>query len=269
MQLINQSHKIWGRCPSNPQEGLKWIERAGRVCYASEDKITENSALPFIKSLIVRGHLSVLEHSEIGFIKSLPNSYNGLDKEKYINYMDNVFVGNLRAWMEIIPNTNSDVLKDWLAGTFTIYPEIIPPPLRRYTVEFTTNRAMTHELVRHRPCSFSQQSQRYVRYGLTTPMQFIKPFDYDYWLAVVRKEFEWGLDHTESIYAFLLHADLKPQQARSILPNACATKIIVTADMKEWELIFGLRCGGGADPQMIDLMTPVRDEMLKLWEEEL
>jgi thymidylate synthase ThyX len=96
-------------------------------------------------------------------------------------------------------------------------------------------------------------------------MQFIEPVGYEYWTVPIKKEFERGLLHAEELYAFLLSAGLKPQQARNVLSNACATKIVVTADRKEWKLIFGLRCGGGADPQMIDLMAPVRDEMLQLW----
>jgi len=266
MELIKQSHKIWGRCPSDVQGTLKWIERAGRVCYASEDKITEDSALPFIRNLIGKGHLSVLENSEISIRIPLESKYiTNWDYYYDVGLMSST--GNLRAFMELYPTIDgkNDFFQKWLNGDFDNF--ILQPPKEweRYTVEFTTNRAMTHEIVRHRPCSFSQQSQRYIRYGDKNPMQFIEPVGYEYWTVPIKKEFERGLLHAEELYAFLLSTGLKPQQARNVLPNACATKIVVTADRKEWELIFGLRCGGGADPQMIDLMTPVRDEMLQLW----
>jgi len=267
MELIKQSHKIWGRCPSDIQEALKWIERAGRICYASEDKITEDSALPFIQNLIEKGHLSVLEHSEISIRMPWASRYIiNWDYSYDTKLMSSV--GNLRAVMELYPTTdgNNTFFQGWLNGDFDDFVLQPPKEQERYTVEFTTNRAMTHEIVRHRPCSFSQQSQRYIRYGDKNPMQFIEPVGYEYWTSLLKKEFGIGLLHAEELYKFLV-STLKPQQARNILPNACATKIVVTADRKEWELIFGLRCGGGADPQMIDLMTPVREEMLQLWGE--
>jgi thymidylate synthase (FAD) len=269
MELIKQSHKIWGRCPSDMQGALKWIERAGRVCYASEDKITEDSALPFIQNLIERGHLSVLEHSEISVRLSW--------KSKYITNWDpsgdGVFessTGNLRAIMELYPTDKgkNTLFQKWLNGDLNDF--VIQPPKEqeRYTVEFTTNRAMTHEIVRHRPCSFSQQSQRYIRYGDKNSMQFIEPVDFQDWSERAKDIFARAcVDAMENYHQLIFNQGLKPQQARNILPNACATKIVVTADRKEWELIFGLRCGGGADPQMIDLMTPVREEMLQLWGE--
>jgi thymidylate synthase (FAD) len=97
-------------------------------------------------------------------------------------------------------------------------------------------------------------------------MQFIEPVGFQDWSAESEERFEGSCLLSESYYVNLLKDGLKPQQARNVLSNACATKIVVTADREEWKLIFGLRCGGGADPQMIDLMTPVRDEMLRLWE---
>jgi len=268
MELIKQSHKIWGRCPSDVQEALKWIERAGRICYASEDKITEDSALPFIQNLIDKGHLSVLEHSEISIRMPWASRYIiNWDYSYDTKLMSSV--GNLRAVMELYPTTDgkNTFFQAWVDGTFNGF--IVPPPKEweRYTVEFTTNRAMTHELVRHRPCSFSQQSQRYIRYGDKNPMQFIEPVGFQDWSDESKERFVGSCMVSELYYVNLLNGGLKPQQARNALSNACASKIVVTADRKEWELIFGLRCGGGADPQMIDLMTPVREEMLQLWGE--
>ncbi len=144
--------------------------------------------------------------------------------------------------------------------------QLVPPHLRRYTVEFITNRAMSHELVRHRAsASFSQESQRYVRYN---DIQFIEPVGFDNWSDRMRTSVVGHLGLTESEYQYMVASNLKPQQARNILPNATATRIIMTADRWQWEHIFKLRCGGGADPQMIALMTPVRDEMIALWDKE-
>jgi thymidylate synthase ThyX len=97
-------------------------------------------------------------------------------------------------------------------------------------------------------------------------MQFIEPVGFQDWSFESKDRFEGACLLSEFCYTNLLESGLKPQQARNALPNACATKIVVTADREEWKLIFGLRCGNGADPQMINLMTPVRNEMLRLWE---
>jgi len=273
MELIKQSHKIWGRCPSDVQNALKWIERAGRVCYASEDKITENSALPFIQNLIERGHLSVLEHSEISIRMALISRYiTNWDYTYEGMFMSSI--GNLRAIMELYPTNDGKNIffQKWVDGKFDRL--IVQPPkeCERYTVEFTTNRAMTHEIVRHRLCSLSQQSQRYIRYSSNdnkNPMQFIEPVDFQDWSDETKERFIGSCLLSEMYYVKLLNDGLKPQQARNVLSNACAAKIVVTADRKEWELIFKLRCGGGADPQMINLMTPVRDEMHLLWDSQL
>jgi len=267
MECIKQSHKIWGRCPSNVQESLKWIERAGGVCYNSEHKITENSALPFVQNLIKRGHLNVLEHSEIAL--SLPSNSRYIFE--WVNtdaIMQLHSIGNLRAFIELYgyDNTESIFFNKLMKGDFNeFFVMDAPEGKKRYTVEFITNRSMSHELVKHRIASFSQQSQRYVRWGIGNPMQFIEPMDFEDWPKTSRERFKESCILAESQYSKLLEEGLKPQQARDILPNACSTKIVVTADREEWSLIFALRCGNGAAPQMIDLMTPVRDGLNKLW----
>ena len=274
MELIEQSHRIIGRCPSDPQEALKLIEYAGRVCYASEDKITEDSALPFVRGLIERGHLSVLEHSEFtgdcdGAFTVTPYLHEAWGEL----YPLSIYSGNLRAWMESgnRPKTrghgyNDVTIDSFLRGEFM--PAVCPQEHRRYTVEFITNRAMTHELVRHRTASVSQASQRYIRYGDENQMLFIKPFEFSEWGLSAQDRFKDSCRSAEYDYGMLLAGGLKPQQARNVLPNSCATRIVMTADRTCWEHVFKLRCDKAADPQMQDLMMPVKAEMMKLWEDE-
>lgn len=265
MQIVDQGHKIWGRCPSNPLEAIRWIERAGRVCYNSENKITDDSAEPFVRKLIERGHLSVLEHSFCSVSRKDSDTFS---PTSYFDFVPDGLCGNLRGMIEatLVERHPIGVFNKWLSGEY-IPAKHIGEFRVRYTVEFTTNRAMTHELVRHRPASYSQESQRYVRYD---NMKFIKPVGYDEWPEKAQDRFRASCIEDEAHYDwFLNHFKLKPQQARNVLPNATATRIVVTADRWEWEdIIFKLRCGGGADPQMINLMTPVRDEMHALWETE-
>ena len=122
------------------------------------------------------------------------------------------------------------------------------------SIRFITNRGVTHELVRHRLASFSQESTRYVRYS--GEIEFIKPVwwsDPSYseaqkknWLEVM------GL--AEKAYLGALKLGDKPEQAREVLPHALKTEIVVTANLREWRHIFALRCSPKAHPQMRALM---------------
>jgi len=251
---------------------LLWIERAGRKCYASEDKIKPGSALPFVRGLVEKGHLSVLEHSSITLDLAVMDHHRAKGCG-YLRQSGAFTTGNLRAWMEFFRNPKN-VFEDWLESKSYFRYRVVDfstvrhqlDHMKRYTVEVMTNRAMTHELVRHRPCSFSQQSQRYIRYGDKTPMQFIAPAGWEGWKQYQRDLFFDSCDEAEERYGLLLASGSTPQQARNVLPNAMASTLVITADKAEFELIFRLRCDKASDPQMVALMTPIRDEMTALWD---
>ncbi len=182
MILVKQGWR-WIR---RPDEALEVIERAGRVCYRSEERIGEGTAAPFVRRLIRLGHHSVIEH-----------------------------------------------------GTAT--------------VEFTTNRGVTHELVRHRLASFSQESTRYVNYG-GREMEFIEPVWWESASEPARRRFLAALAACEAAYGDLLAAGWRPEQAREVLPNALKTVIVVSANLREWRHIFALRTGPRAHPQIRELL---------------
>lgn len=125
------------------------------------------------------------------------------------------------------------------------------------TMRFVTNRAMTHQIVRHRLCNFSQESQRYCNYAndkFNSEVTFIKPLWYD-GLEPGSKEIVNNMfKDAEENYKALVDAGFAAEQARDILPNACKTEIGVTANMREWRHIFKVRCLGHADPMIKDLM---------------
>lgn len=148
-------------------------------------------------------------------------------------------------------------------------------------VRFITNRGVTHELVRHRLCSFAQESTRYVNYG-GKDMEFIFPV----WLKnncitesyTNGKGSNWSscnkrckerdcvaficsLINAEADYNMLIGRNWKPQQAREVLPNALKTEIVVQANLREWRHIFKLRCSNAAHPQMSALMRPLLKEV--------
>jgi len=129
------------------------------------------------------------------------------------------------------------------------------------SVRLVTNRGVTHELVRHRPCSFSQESTRYVNYG-GKDIEFIHPVwmrnknihdianNYD------KAELIWfrAMGDAEGRYVALLDCGWLPEQAREVLPNSLRTEIVVTANLREWRHIFKLRTSKAAHPQMRALM---------------
>ncbi len=183
MKIIEPSFQFFE--PLDGAQMLKRLERAGRVCYKSEDKITQGSAETFLANIIKRGHESVLEHEKI-------------------------------------------------------------------TVSLICDRGVTHELVRHRIASYSQESTRYCNYmgeKFGRELTFIKPC---FWAEDDPEYAVWKeqMAQLEETYQRLLEAGASPQEARSILPNSLKTEIVVTMNLREWRHFFRLRTAPAAHPQM-------------------
>lgn len=132
---------------------------------------------------------------------------------------------------------------------------------RHIAVKFITNRAVTHEIVRHRPCSFLQESQRYCRYSedkFGSEVTFIKPMFYQEGTDEYRL-WEEAMRETERIYLKLLETS-SPQASRTVLPNSCKTELIVYANLLEWLHIFKLRTSPAAEPSMREVMIPLAQD---------
>jgi thymidylate synthase (FAD) len=133
---------------------------------------------------------------------------------------------------------------------------------RHLAVKFIVNRAVTHELVRHRPCTFLQESQRYCRYSADkfgNEVTFIKPLFFD----TQSEEFAiWkkAMEDMERQYLRLLQTST-PQAARTVLPNSCKTEIIVYANLLEWRHILALRTSAAAEPSMREVMIPLQQKL--------
>lgn len=151
-----------------------------------------------------------------------------------------------------------------------------------FSVRFVCDRGVSHELVRHRLCSFSQESTRYVNYG-GEDIQFILPpwldddligtWTYDEItdycaeypaVSLIPSEYKWlaSCDFANSQYDMLIKDGWKPEQARSVLPNSLKTEIVVTTNLRDWRHIFSLRCDKTAHPQMRELMVPLYLELV-------
>lgn len=146
------------------------------------------------------------------------------------------------------------------------------------TVRFICDRGVTHELVRHRIASFSQESTRYCAYNKDKfggEITVIDPFFFvpDMGDSDLEYEFhqkQYGLWHeacriSEKIYLEMLENGASAQQARSVLPNSLKTEIIVTANVREWRTILEQRTHRDAHPQMRQIMVPLAHRFANVW----
>lgn len=129
----------------------------------------------------------------------------------------------------------------------------------KVTVMFIVDRGITHEIVRHRIGSYSQESTRYCNYShdkFGQEITVIKP----YYLEDNEEAYEeWykGCEATEKSYFAMLKKGCSPQEARAVLPTCLKTEIAVTYNMREWRHFFELRCSPAAHPQMREVTIPL------------
>jgi thymidylate synthase (FAD) len=117
------------------------------------------------------------------------------------------------------------------------------------TVRFIVDRGVSHEIVRHRIASFTQESTRYCDYVKVGDVEFIRP---PFWADddIRFKDWTLAMSHAEGAYNRLRAAGATPQEARSVLPNSLKTELVMTANLREWRHFFKLRAAPPAHPQM-------------------
>ena len=284
------------------------IEVCGRICYKSEDKITPESAEPFIRGIIKHGHNSVTEMAVLT-LRVLYDSqsvasqfFNLIPKFLLVDRVakkELLITGSVRGFRELYQSNPSvkmvKAITELLARKHSLFYEDLLPKRglteqegvrvekvslaevdglsadlfakhRHIAVKFFVNRAITHEIVRHRPVSYLQESQRYCRYSqdkFGSQVTFIKPMffadgseEYRLW--------EKAMLDTEKIYLRLLETST-PQAARTVLPNSCKTELIAYANLLEWLHIFKLRTAKGAEPSMREIMNPLFLKFQKMY----
>lgn len=294
MRLIKPSYEIWEQ--ESGLEGVyKMIEKVGRVCYKSEDKIAEGTAKPFVDRLMKSGHGAMLEHGTIYLM--IPN-----DHQAYNFFGDNWVRDTYGAspyssvvWDsdKIYITTNLRVLVEngWL-DDLKYLCEPTEYHVKRVTVHFVCDRGVSHEFVRHRVMSFAQESTRYCNYSkdkFGNELTFIIPCwldiptgHYAYWdgdwcdidkMKIQLPEgehkdidaFLWTLNNAEAHYTLLINSGWKPQEARAVLPNALKTELVMTGFVDEsgWINFFNLRAWGTTGtphPQAKELADPLMEE---------
>lgn len=278
MKLIKPSFEIIEQQPLE-MGMLKHIELCGRVCYKSEDKIKENTANIFVNGLIKSGHTSVLEHGTV-YLYIKDKSYNVIPL--YEKYKENKYskvnlprCNEYNAECYVTTNYRILVENNWL---YDLQYQCEPTEFheKRVTVKFICDRGISHEFVRHRVFSFSQENSRYCNYSkdkFGNEITFIEPC----WDINTSKEnysssngkssdntFEWSLIQAEETYFKLLQEGWKPEQARNILPNSLKTELMMTGFISDWKHFFKLRTDKAAHPQSKELAIPLQQQFKKL-----
>ncbi|QRN85271.1 FAD-dependent thymidylate synthase [Clostridia bacterium] len=139
----------------------------------------------------------------------------------------------------------------------------------KITLLLVTDRGVTHEVVRHRIGSYSQESTRYCNYNkekFGSEITVIEPCFYE------KEDPRYELWHkgclnAEMSYFAMLEAGATPQEARSVLPNSLKTEIAVTYNMREWRHFLRLRADKSAHPQARELAIPILKTFQKVFPE--
>lgn len=133
------------------------------------------------------------------------------------------------------------------------------------TVRFVIDRGVSHELVRHRLASFSQESTRYANYAKERFGNEITVIQPCFWQKGSQEYHLWevAMRDAEQHYLNLITAGAKAQEARSVLPNSLKTEVVMTANLRQWRHVFRLRCDSPAHPQIREVMLPLLHAMHK------
>lgn len=263
MKLIEQNVELIKQEPGI--EGIyKQIEVAARLCYKSEDKITEDSAKKFVDMLIKNEHGAMLEHGTVYLKLPVTGEYFKV----WTRYSNNKYTGVTKLTKyntECFITTNYRVLVEngWL-DDLKYLCEPTEFHKKRYSLKFTTSIGITRELTRHRVFSFACESTRYVNYR-NRGLEFVKSYWYDKFNEPCDKngyrkigtsdmftirDFESYLQNAEYNYLAAINAGAKPQEAREMLPLCTKSEIIMTGFESDWENFFKLRCDKTAHPDM-------------------
>lgn len=278
MKLIKPSVEIIRQEKYDLLHVFKFIELAGRTCYKSENKITEDSASEFVYRMVKSGHGAMLEHGTVYLTIPISNISDPIIYKYILNPYSKIFIDFTNSYI----TTNYRVLveNNWLDDL-----KYISEPLlfhvKRTTVKFICDRGVSHEFVRHRVFSFAQESTRYCNYTkdkFDSELTFIIPC----WIKDIKEDNyysfidyhsnnidgskEWydSCLNAEKVYFALIEDDnWKPQEARSVLPNSLKTELIMTGFDSDWQNFFKLRCAPNAHPQAKELADMLKDKFNK------
>ena len=277
MRLIKPSVEIIKQEKYDLLHVFKFIELAGRTCYKSENKITEDSASEFVDRMIKSGHGAMLEHGTIYLTIPVSDISNPIIYKYILNSYSKIFIDFTNSYI----TTNYRVLieNNWLDDLKYISEPYLFHT-KRTTVKFICDRGVSHEFVRHRVFSFAQESTRYCNYTkdkFNNELTFIIPCwikdleennyyaycEYHHSKNDTSKRWFDSCMSSEFVYTNLIEEGWKPQEARTILPNSLKTELIMTGFDSDWQNFFKLRCAPNAHPQAKELADMLKDKFNK------
>ena len=269
MKLIKPKFEILEQQPGI--DGIyKMIELAGRTCYRSEDKITEDSAKGFVERMIKSDHGAMLEHGTVYLdipqkannCYTLISNYNN-NKYSVLNHSN---VNHSQEHYYVTTNLRVLVENNWIDDLQyvcepTEYHE------KRICVRYTSNIHFYKDCTRHRVFSWAIESTRlcnYIKSRFESSVSFATPI----WLKdEEQEEFEEDLKTIESIYFKWINKGWQPQQAAYFLIQGTKAEVIMTGFVSDYKHFFDLRSEiaktGKPHPTVVELVEPLRQEFIK------
>ena len=277
----------------------------GKIAEGSAEKFVANIIKRGHEAVLEHGSFIFRASEKLhGEMKRLINSME--DESEFVSFLrftydeSPIVSGNVRAWRDLFKKFYEvceflpSFVKEFIQKYPVLFPEfqdvefinnneyveddlvqITPADLETeldklmhqdVTVKFVVDRGISHEIVRHRPASYCQESTRYCNYSkddFGREITFILPSYLDYKTAGWNT---WNetMKGCEDAYFKLLDIGLTPQEARAVLPNSLKTEVVMTANLNEWKTFFELRTSNAAHPQMVEVARPLLDDMKEL-----
>ena len=288
MKLIKQSFEILEQKDYSLIGIKKFIERCGRVCYKSEDRITDDSYEKFVNMLEKRDHARPLEFGTVHLKMILPDFEGFIHSLLTIGMLNNIWIKhaykgdviyittNYRYYLDIIkyfPNVKKYLTEE----DNEYYP-------KRYTVHFITSRGVMDEFRTHVGLSHLAESTRYCNYSkdkFDNELTFIIPS----WLDTPEGHYTWEtmfgdnryidtsspikeqynatLFIAEKNYLDFIRQGWTPQQAREVLPLSVKSELISCGFEDAWSNFFYRRCAKDAHPMAREIAIPLKEEFIK------
>lgn len=291
MKLIKQSFEILEQKDFSLIGIKKFIERCGRVCYKSEDRITDDSYEKFVNMLEKRDHARPLEFGTVHlkmhilYFLGLKNVLcinkmwnNGWIKYHYIGKLAYVTT-NYRYYLSII-KVYPDIQKSFDTQDDKLYP-------RRYTVHFITSRGVMDEFRTHVGLSHLAESTRYCNYDkdrfnneITCVIPHYCPdliggnsydlytckFELTQTEGLSEKSAKWieSMCQAEQDYIDLLNDSCTAQEARDVLPLGIKSELISCGFEDAWSNFFYRRCANDAHPMAREIAIPLQEKFKEL-----
>lgn len=245
------------------------IARCSRICYGHEDKEPNQEAdKKMVDGLIKRGHLSMLRHSSAYFVftNHLPEEF----KSEYVNTLsqEDYIYASTNGQFTLEHNNKADLNSHVFLNLCRKYPELFE--LYRLTFCITTQISTSRELNRKSPNATAERSTRYC--SSKDGLLICRPWWFKHSIEDITKgnytyAEKWYYDNminTEEVYKVLLDTNMRPEDARGILPLDTATKVIYTYSIREWQHILDLRyygTTGKPHPNAKLIAGKIRDEI--------